>query len=61
MGEPAIRHMTLAEFLRWEDGTDTRYELVRGREATRHLAAVDLRIAMTELYEGLDTDPETAA
>ena len=30
MAEPAIRHMTLAEFLRWEDGTDTRYELIRG-------------------------------
>jgi len=30
MVEPAIRHMTLAEFLRWEDGTDTRYELLWG-------------------------------
>jgi Uma2 family endonuclease len=30
MGEPAIRPMTLEEFLRWEDGTDTRYELVSG-------------------------------
>jgi Uma2 family endonuclease len=30
MAEPAIRHMTLAEFLRWEDGTDTRYELIAG-------------------------------
>jgi len=30
MAEPAIRHMTLAEFLRWEDGTDTRYELIGG-------------------------------
>ncbi|HEX4184605.1 MAG TPA: Uma2 family endonuclease [Stellaceae bacterium] len=30
MGEPAIGHMTLAEFLRWEDGTDTRYELLWG-------------------------------
>ena len=30
MSEPAVRHMTLAEFLRWEDGTDTRYELLWG-------------------------------
>ena len=30
MAEPAIRHMTLVEFLRWEDGTDTRYELIGG-------------------------------
>ncbi len=30
MAEPAIRPMTVAEFLRWEDGTDTRYELPAG-------------------------------
>ena len=30
MSEPAIRRMTLDEFLRWEDGTDTRYELLWG-------------------------------
>jgi Uma2 family endonuclease len=30
MAEPAVRHMTLAEFLRWEDGTDRRYELIGG-------------------------------
>jgi Uma2 family endonuclease len=30
MSEAAVKRMTLAEFLRWEDGTDTRYELVEG-------------------------------
>ena len=25
------RQMTLAEFLDWDDGTDTRYELIDGR------------------------------
>ena len=30
MAEPAIKKMTVAEFLRWEDGTDTRYELLDG-------------------------------
>jgi Uma2 family endonuclease len=30
MAEPAIRLMTLDEFLHWEDGTDTRYELING-------------------------------
>jgi Uma2 family endonuclease len=30
MSEAAIKRMTLAEFLRWEDGTDTRYELLEG-------------------------------
>ena len=30
MAEPAIRRMTVDEFLRWDDGTDARYELVDG-------------------------------
>jgi Uma2 family endonuclease len=30
MAETAVRRMTLAEFLCWEDGTDTRYELIGG-------------------------------
>src|SRR5713101_9249088 len=30
MAEPAIRRMTLDEFLRWDDGTDKRYELIDG-------------------------------
>ena len=30
MLEPAISGMTVDEFLRWDDGTDTRYELVGG-------------------------------
>ena len=30
MAEPAFRNMTLEEFLRWDDGTDTRYELIDG-------------------------------
>ena len=30
MSEPAAMGMTVDEFLRWEDGTDTRYELVGG-------------------------------
>ena len=31
MGDVAARTMSLAEFLVWDDGTDTRYELVGGR------------------------------
>jgi Uma2 family endonuclease len=31
MVETAEKRMTLAEFLEWDDGTDTRYELVRGK------------------------------
>jgi Uma2 family endonuclease len=30
MSEPALRRMTLDEFLWWEDGSDTRYELIDG-------------------------------
>ena len=30
MSEPALRRMTVDEFLDWEDGTDTRYELIAG-------------------------------
>jgi Uma2 family endonuclease len=30
MNEVAVKRMTLAEFLGWEDGTDTRYELLEG-------------------------------
>ena len=30
MAEPAIRPMTLDEFLRWDDGTETHYELIGG-------------------------------
>jgi Uma2 family endonuclease len=31
MAEPAKQRMSLAAFLEWDDGTDTRYELVDGR------------------------------
>jgi Uma2 family endonuclease len=31
MPETAEKLMTVAEFLEWDDGTDTRYELVRGK------------------------------
>jgi Uma2 family endonuclease len=30
MSELALKPMNAAEFLRWEDGTDTRYELIGG-------------------------------
>jgi hypothetical protein len=31
MVETAEQQMTLAEFLEWDDGTDTHYELVAGK------------------------------
>jgi len=30
MAEPAVKPMSLAEFLRWDDGSDTHYELIGG-------------------------------
>ena len=30
MAETALRHMTLAEFLDWDDGSDRRYQLIDG-------------------------------
>jgi Uma2 family endonuclease len=30
MAEPAVKPMTLEDFLRWDDGTETRYELIGG-------------------------------
>jgi Uma2 family endonuclease len=30
MAEPARKKMTVADFLNWDDGTDTRYELIGG-------------------------------
>jgi Uma2 family endonuclease len=31
MAEPARKKMTLSEFLQWDDGTDSRYELIDGQ------------------------------
>jgi Uma2 family endonuclease len=31
VAEPAEQRMSLAAFLEWDDGTDTRYELIDGR------------------------------
>ena len=40
MSEAAVKRMTLAEFLGWEDGTDTRYELLAGVPVARALPPV---------------------
>jgi len=44
MAEPAFRRMTVAEFLRWEDGTDRRYELLDGVPVAMAPAAAAHRI-----------------
>ncbi|HEY1259624.1 MAG TPA: Uma2 family endonuclease [Stellaceae bacterium] len=54
MAEPAIRTMTLDEFLRWDDGTDTRYELVAGFPMAMAPPAEAHRILAVRLVSRLD-------
>jgi Uma2 family endonuclease len=50
MGDLAERRMTLAEFLVWDDGTDTRYELING--APRAMAPARPRHALIQQNAG---------
>jgi len=54
MSELAIRPMSVAEFLRWEDGTDTRYELVGGFPVAMAPRAEAHRLLATRLVARID-------
>jgi Uma2 family endonuclease len=54
MAEPAIRHMTLQKFLRWDDGTDTRYELIDGFPVAMAPPAEAHRILALQLGSRID-------
>ena len=54
MAEPAIRRMTLEEFLRWEDGTDTHYELIDGFPVAMAPPAEAHRILAVRLVSQID-------
>jgi len=54
MSELAIRRMSLDEFLRWDDGTDTRYELVDGVPAAMAPPAEAHRILAMRLGSRID-------
>jgi Uma2 family endonuclease len=54
MAEPAIRHMTLEEFLCWDDGTDTRYELIEGFPVAMAPPAEAHRILAVRLVSRID-------
>src|SRR5215471_13628356 len=54
MAEPAIRHMTLEEFLRWDDGTDTRYEVIDGFPVAMAPPAEARRILAVRLVSRID-------
>lgn len=54
MSERAIRPMNVTEFLRWEDGTDTRYELVEGFPLAMAPPAEAHRMLATRLASRID-------
>jgi len=41
MGEPAAKRTTADEFMAWDDGTDTRHELIDGQIVTMPLRGGD--------------------
>jgi Uma2 family endonuclease len=55
MAEPAFRNMTLEEFLRWDDGTDTRYELIDGFPVAMAPPAEAHRILALRLGSWIDS------
>jgi putative restriction endonuclease len=59
MAEPAIRRMTLEEFLRWDDGTDTRYELIDGFPVAMAPPAEAHRILAARLVSWIDAAPDS--
>ncbi|MGA8381939.1 MAG: Uma2 family endonuclease [Stellaceae bacterium] len=54
MSELAIRPMNVAEFLRWDDGSDTRYELVGGFPLAMAPPAEAHRMLATRLAARID-------
>jgi Uma2 family endonuclease len=54
MAEVAIKPMTLDEFLRWDDGTETHYELIGGFPVAMAPPAAAHRILATRLVSRID-------
>ncbi len=50
--------MTVAEFLAWDDGTDTRYELIEGRPVAMAPVAPSHSIIASNLVRGSRARPE---
>jgi Uma2 family endonuclease len=53
MVETAEKRMTVAEFLAWDDGTDTRYELIDGRPVAMAPVAASHSIIVVNLGHAL--------
>jgi|SRR5215467_4594380 len=54
MAEPAVKPMTLDEFLRWDDGTETHYELIGGFPVAMAPPAAARRMLATRLVSRID-------
>src|SRR5215469_6068180 len=54
MAELAIKPMTLDEFLRWDDGTETHYELIGGFPVAMAPPAAARRMLATRLVSRID-------
>jgi len=54
MAEAAIKPMTLDEFLQWDDGTETRYELIAGFPVAMAPPAEAHRMLMVRLVSRID-------
>ena len=54
MAEPALKPMTLDEFLRWDDGTATHYELITGFPVAMAPPAAAHRMLATRLLSRID-------
>jgi len=54
MAEPAIKPMTLDEFFRWDDGTDTHYELIGGFPVAMAPPAEVHRVLAVRLVSRID-------
>jgi Uma2 family endonuclease len=55
MAEPAIKPMTLDEFLRWDDGTETHFELIGGFPLAMAPPAAAHRMLATRLVSRIDS------
>ena len=54
MADAAEKRMTVAEFLAWDDGTDTRYELIDGRPVAMAPAAPSHSIIASKIAGALE-------
>lgn len=55
MSEPAQQRMKVAEFLSWNDGTDTRYELIDGRPIAMSPVSPNHSVVVANVTQALGT------